>query len=96
VHAYVHAYVHGCLCTVFVLVGRWVHVRVCGLGACVCACVYIPTFYYSFSFPSQIMSSNEEYMDLLLSLGEFALMHNNVLLREVTRNLLKLIPSGNF
>ena len=69
---------------------------VCGLGACVCACVYIPTFYYSFSFPSQIMSSNEEYMDLLLSLGEFALMHNNVLLREVTRNLLKLIPSGNF
>jgi len=40
------------------------------------------------------MSSNEEYMDLLLSLGEFALLHNNVQLREATRNLLKLIPSG--
>ena len=40
------------------------------------------------------MSSNEEYMDLLLSLGKFALLHNNVQLIEATRNLLKLIPSG--
>ncbi|XP_065887407.1 ubiquitin carboxyl-terminal hydrolase 9X-like isoform X3 [Dysidea avara] len=45
--------------------------------------------------PSVIMSSNEEYMDLLLSLGKFALLHNNVQLIEATRNLLKLIPSDH-
>ena len=33
-------------------------------------------------------------MDLLLSLGEFALLRNDVHLVEATRNLLKLIPSG--
>ena len=44
----------------------------------------------------QIISSNEEYMDLLISLGEFALLHNNIQMREATRNLLKLIPSGQF
>ena len=52
--------------------------------------------YLSMYSSIQIMSSNEEYMDLLISLGEFALLHNNVQMREATRNLLKLIPSGQF
>ena len=82
-----------CVCTYVC-----VHVCVC---VCVCVCVSVYTLYCSkcvsvksSSCCMQIISSSEEYMDLLLSLGEFALLHNNVQMREATRSLLKLIPSG--
>ena len=83
VRMYVRVYVHVCMHV-------YVSVCLCVRTLCYSKCVSVK----SSSCCMQIISSSEEYMDLLLSLGEFALLHNNVQMREATRSLLKLIPSG--
>ena len=93
--------VHACACVcVCACACIRMYVRVC-IHVYVSVCLSVHTLYYSkcvsvksSSCCMQIISSSEEYMDLLLSLGEFALLHNNVQMREATRSLLKLIPSG--
>ena len=40
------------------------------------------------------MFSNDEFMDLLLSLGELTLKYNNEQIIHITRKLLMLLPSG--